>query len=148
MVTQAEENVFSTRFLLWFCFRIVGCLPGMIRFPKNRILLFYGLFWKWPQIFIILGVFWSVWIWSWGLGKNWKCVWALICGRKGCFDRYLFWLIVCARRYFFLDCVGFCRFNVCYNLCIGWTMSSWEFVSLFVRFEMFVRLLMVCDVVC
>ena len=31
----------------------------------------------------------------------WMCVWALTCGRKGCFDRHLFWLIVCVPRFFF-----------------------------------------------
>ena len=47
-----------------------------------------------------------------------ECVWALTCGKKGRFNRHLFWLIICVLRLFFLDCVGFLRCNVCHNLCM------------------------------
>ena len=51
-----------------------------------------------------------------------ECVWALICGRNGRFDRHFLWLIVCVRSFFFLDCIGFRRFNVRCNLCMGWSI--------------------------
>ena len=71
------------------------------------------------------------------------CVWALTCRIKGCFDRHLFWLIVCIRKLFFLDCVGFCRCN-CSHLRMGEELIPvWEVVSLLVPFEMFVRFLTV-----
>ena len=99
-------------------------------------------------ILVVFGIFRSVWVWLGWLGKNWMYVWALTCGRKGRIDRHLFWLTVCVRRFFFLDCVGFHQCNVCCDRCMGWSLFLPEVVSLLVYFEMFVRFLMVCDVVC
>ena len=84
------------------------------------------LFWRWPQILAVFRNFCSVWVWLGWLGKNWMCVWALTCGRKRCFDRHLFWLIICVCKFFFLDCVGFSRCNVCCNLCMRWSICLHE----------------------
>ena len=67
--------------------------PGMMRSDKILDVILYNLFCKWPQFIAIFGIFCSVCVWLGWLGKKWMCIWALTCGRKGCFDRHLFWLI-------------------------------------------------------
>ena len=58
--------------------------------------------------------------------KNWMRVEALTWGRKGFFDPHLFWLIVCVRRFFFLDCFGFRRCNLYCNICMRWCICLRE----------------------
>ena len=124
MVALSEENVFSIHFLL--SFHLVWCWPVMVRFGKNLDVVLYGLFWKWPLILVVFGIFCNVWVWLGWLGKNWMCVSALTCRRKERFNRHLFWLIFCVCRFFFLDCVRFHRCNICYNLCMGWSICLCE----------------------
>ena len=35
----------------------------MVRFGKILDIVLYGLFWKWPQILVVFGIFCSVWVW-------------------------------------------------------------------------------------
>ena len=64
---------------------------------KTWTFVLYGMFWKWPQILVVIGFFCCIWVLLRWLWKNWMCIWALTCRRKGRFDRHLFWLIVCVR---------------------------------------------------
>ena len=73
MVAQMGENVLFIRFLLWHCFRVVWCSQDMVRSNKMDVVL-YGLFWKWPQIVTVCGIFCNAFVWLEWLGKNWRCV--------------------------------------------------------------------------
>ena len=73
------------RFLFWFCFCSVRCLPGVVTFGKNLDVVLYGLFWRWPQILVVFGMFCSVWVSLGWLGKNRIYVWVLTCGKKRAF---------------------------------------------------------------
>ena len=65
------KNVFFflIRFVFWFCFRSVWCSPGVVRFGESLDVVLYGLFWRWLQILVVFGMFWSVWIWLGWLGN-------------------------------------------------------------------------------
>ena len=116
-----KVSLFYPFSILIIFFRLVWYSLDMVRSDKILEVVLCGLFWKWQQILIVCGIFCNACIWLEWLGKNWRCVWALSCERKERFDRHLFWLIVCVRRFFFffLDFVGFRRCNVCCNLCMG-----------------------------
>ena len=121
-----SEKFFFISFVFWFCFHSVWCSPSVMSFSKNVDAVLYGLFWSWTLILVVFGMFCSVWVWVGRLGKNWPRIWALTCGRKGRFDCYMFYLIVCVRKFFSLDCVGFRRCNVYCNLCMRWRICLCE----------------------
>ena len=59
---RGDRWFFFICFLFWFCFHLVWCSTGTVRFGKNLNIVSYGLFWKWPQVLVAFEVFCSVWV--------------------------------------------------------------------------------------
>ena len=58
IVAHSKQNIFSPiRFLFWFCFRLVWCSQSVVRFGKNLNVVLYILFWRWPQILVVFGMY-------------------------------------------------------------------------------------------
>ena len=147
MVAQGEFFSYPFSILTLFSFSMTS--PVIMKFDKNQDVVLYYWFSKWPQILLFFGLFCSVWVWLGWLGKYWMCVWSLTYGRKLRSDRHLIWFIVYVRIIFFsrLRSVSsmYCLLQSLHEMQY---MSAWEVVSLFIRFVMFVRFLIVCDLVC
>ena len=64
------RNVFFIRFLFWYYFRVVWYSPCIVRSDKILDVVLNGLFWKWPQILIVCGIFCNVYVSLVWLGNN------------------------------------------------------------------------------
>ena len=74
IMVQSGKMFPIIRFLFWHCFRVVWCLPGMMKSDKILGVVLYVCFFflKWLQILIVCWIFRKAWVWLDWLGRNWN----------------------------------------------------------------------------